>query len=103
MKISEEEVRYVAKLANLELSLDEIKQFASQLSDILEHMESLNEVSAENVESMAQVIAPGLWTRSSTPEREDAPQPSLGAPAALSNSPEPDGKYFKVPKVIAER
>lgn len=103
MKLSEDEVRYVAKLANLELSPEEISRFSSQLSHILEHMEALNEVSTGDIGSMMRVGGPEGSLLLSTPIREDSPSPSLGASKALINAPDSDGKYFKVPKVIADR
>jgi aspartyl-tRNA(Asn)/glutamyl-tRNA(Gln) amidotransferase subunit C len=103
MKISEEEVRYVAKLANLDLTLEEIKMFTSQLSSILEHMETLNEVSTGDIEPMTKVPDSGESTLLSTPFREDVPRPAIGTERALGNAPDPDGKYFRVPKVIADR
>lgn len=103
MKISEEEVRYVAKLANLELTPEEIKTFTNQLSSILEHMEALNEVSTDNVEPMTRLPDFGEVAFSSTPLREDVPGPTIGTERALGNAPDPSEKYFRVPKVIADR
>lgn len=103
MKITEAEVRYVAKLANLELTEAEVSQFASQLSDILEHMEVLQSVDTKGVEPLAQVIDPELISTASTPLREDTPGAPLGSEMALSRAPESGALHFKVPKVIAER
>ena len=103
MKISEDEVRYVAKLANLDLSPDEVVRFSSQLSDILEHVESLKEVPTDRVEAMMQVAPSDERPFSSTPLRDDKPGPSLGTEVALNNAPDSEGAYFRVPKVIAER
>ncbi len=103
MKISEAEVRYVAKLANLELSDDEVSRFSSQLSHILDHVEALKEVPTENVDSLMQVVPTEGAPFSSTPLREDSPRKSLGAETAVSNAPDSTASYFKVPKVIADR
>lgn len=103
MKISEAEVRYVAKLANLELTDEEVLQFTSQLSDILDHMEVLKSVGTNDIEPMTQVIDPQLTSTYSSPVRPDIPAKPLGAEAALSNAPEIGAQHFKVPKVIAER
>ena len=43
MKITEQEVRYVAGLANLELNDSEISRMARDLDDILTHIDKLNE------------------------------------------------------------
>ncbi|MFI5174905.1 MAG: Asp-tRNA(Asn)/Glu-tRNA(Gln) amidotransferase subunit GatC [Terriglobia bacterium] len=103
MKISEDEVRYVAKLAHLELTSEEIKTFTSQLSSILEHMETLNEVSTVDIEPMTRIPDFGEPASLSTPVREDVPRPSIGTERALGNAPDPGEKYFRVPKVIADR
>jgi aspartyl-tRNA(Asn)/glutamyl-tRNA(Gln) amidotransferase subunit C len=103
MIISKDEVRYVAQLANLELREEEIAQFTSQLSNILEHMQALNEIATDQIEPMMCVVDMGDFSIHSTPTREDDPQPSMGTEKALSNAPDPGGNHFRVPKVIAER
>lgn len=55
MKLSKDEVKKIAKLARLELNEDEIKQYADQLSDVLEYVDKLKEVDTENVEITSQV------------------------------------------------
>jgi aspartyl-tRNA(Asn)/glutamyl-tRNA(Gln) amidotransferase subunit C len=97
VKITEKEVRYVAGLANLELSDQEIGKLRADLDGILEHMGRLNEIDTAGVEPMAQVLFnPG----GSDTLRPDAPQPPLGNEAALANAPQAGAGYFKVPKVI---
>lgn len=97
MKITEDEVRYVAALANLSLTEDEVARLRRDLDGILEHMDQLNAVDVEGVEPMAQVLFAG----ESDPLREDIPQPPpLGNEAALANAPQSGAGYFKVPKVI---
>lgn len=53
--LSEEEVRHVAKLARLDLTDEEVKKFALQLSRVLDYMEILKEVNTENVSETSQV------------------------------------------------
>lgn len=53
--LSEEQVKHIAKLARLGLNEKEIKKFSSQLTDILEYMEILNELDTKNVEPTSQV------------------------------------------------
>jgi len=55
MKLSSEEVQKIAQLARLELTEQEKKQFANQLSDVLNYFEKLKKVNTENVETTAQV------------------------------------------------
>ncbi len=97
MKIEEKEVRYVASLANLHLSDEEIGRMTHQLSDILAHMDKLNELDTENVEPMTQVL---YDARETDTLREDEPGPTLSHDAALENAPVKGAGYFKVPRVI---
>lgn len=97
MKITEKEVRYVAGLANLKLTDDEVKRFGADLDEILEHMDKLKEIDTSGVEPMAQVLFDAEETATL---RADIPRPSLSNQAALANAPQPGAGYFKVPKVI---
>lgn len=97
MKLTEKEVRYVADLANLELSDDEIRRMAHDLSDILTYIDKLNELDTSNVEPMAQVLYAAGETATLRPDHE---MPSLSNEQALANAPLAGHGYFKVPKVI---
>ncbi len=97
MKITEKEVRYVAELANLNLSEAEVHKFQVDLDEILGHIDRLNEVDTSGTEPMTQVLhAAGdqdTW-------REDRERPPLGTDVALANAAQCGAGYFKVPKVI---
>jgi aspartyl-tRNA(Asn)/glutamyl-tRNA(Gln) amidotransferase subunit C len=97
VKITEQEVRYVAELANLNLSEAEVHKFQADLDEILGHIERLNEIDTANVEPMAQVLYEAGGTASWRADRE---RPPLGTDVALANAPQAGGGYFKVPKVI---
>ena len=97
MKITEKEVRYVAALANLNLTGEEIARMQVDLDGILEHMARLNEIDTTGVEPMSQVLFDAPET---APLRADVPVPPLGNQAALANAPQSGAGYFKVPKVI---
>ena len=96
MKITEKEVRYVAALANLELSEPEVARLQAELDGILEHMDRLNEIDTTGVEPMAQV----LFDSGGSMLRDDIPVSPLGNEAALANAPDAGAGYFKVPQVI---
>jgi len=97
VKITEKEVRYVARLANLQLTDAEVVKLQADLNGILEHMDKLKEVDTTGVEPMAQVLFDAGET---TTLRADTPVPPLGNVAALANAPQPGAGYFKVPQVI---
>jgi len=97
VKLSEEQVRYVAGLANLTLSENEIHQYAHDLSDILTHIDKLNELNTDGVEPMAQVLFEAEETATL---REDEPHTPLSNAEALANAPVSGQGYYKVPRVI---
>lgn len=97
MKLTEENVRYVAGLANLTLSESEIHQYADELSNILTYVDKLNELNTTGVEPMAQVLFAAGDTASL---REDVERAPLTNAEALGNAPLATGGYYKVPKVI---
>ena len=97
MKITEKEVRYVAGLANLTLSDQEIVKLQSDMDGILGHMDSLNEVDTSGVEPMSQVLFDAGDTATLRP---DEPVTPLDNKAALANAPQSGAGYFRVPKVI---
>jgi aspartyl-tRNA(Asn)/glutamyl-tRNA(Gln) amidotransferase subunit C len=96
MKLTEQQVRHVAELANLALSDAEIAKMTHDLDGILEHIDKLNELDTSGVEPMAQVLAES----SSDHLRADEERPPLGNAAAIANAPLAGAGYFKVPKVI---
>ena len=97
MKITENEVRYVAALANLSLTDAEAARLRHDLDGILEHMDKLREIDTTGVEPMAQVLFEAEETATL---RRDVAVPPLGNQEALANAPQPGAGYFKVPKVI---
>ena len=97
MKITAEEVRYVADLANLKLSEEEVRKFQADLDEILVHVDRLKEIDTSNVDPMAQVLYEADETATLRPDRE---RPGLGSKLALANAPLSGSGYFKVPEVI---
>jgi len=97
VKITEEQVRYVAGLANLYLTDAEVKRFEADLDEILTHIEKLKEIDTSDIEPMAQVLYSADETATFRP---DIPAPCLSNRDALVNAPSSGAGYFKVPKVI---
>jgi len=97
VKLTEKDVRYVADLANLKLSDDEVARLAHDLDEILTHIDTLNELDTSDVQPMAQVLYDSGETATL---REDVERPPLGNQAALANAPVAGSGYYKVPKVI---
>jgi aspartyl-tRNA(Asn)/glutamyl-tRNA(Gln) amidotransferase subunit C len=97
VKITEKEVRYVADLANLQLTEQEISRLAKDLDEILTHMDALNELDTSQVEPMAQVLYDAQPTAT---WRDDIERIPLSNTAALAAAPLAGNGYYKVPKVI---
>jgi aspartyl-tRNA(Asn)/glutamyl-tRNA(Gln) amidotransferase subunit C len=97
VKITEEEVRRVAELANLALTDHEIAHMVQDLSGVLAHIDKLNELDTSDVEPMSQVLYDSEETATL---REDRERPTLSNQEALANAAISGGGYFKVPKVI---
>jgi aspartyl-tRNA(Asn)/glutamyl-tRNA(Gln) amidotransferase subunit C len=97
VKITEKEVRYVAGLANLRLSDEEVHNFSADLEEILTYVDKLNELDTSNVEPMAQVLYDAGETATLRPD-ENAP--SFPVETALKPAPLSGAGHFKVPLVI---
>jgi aspartyl-tRNA(Asn)/glutamyl-tRNA(Gln) amidotransferase subunit C len=97
VKITVEEVRRVADLANLALREDEVARMANDLDGILSHIEKLNELDTSNVPPMAQVLFEAGETATL---REDRERPTLPNAEAVANAAVTSGGYYKVPRVI---
>lgn len=97
MALTEKDVRYIAELAHLELTDDEVKSFLPQIDSILQYVRALNELDTGQVEPMAQVIYPAAENPSLRP---DQPHATFSQEEALANAPERGAGSFKVPSVI---
>lgn len=94
MKITLEEVQYVARLARLQLSGSEAEAMTGQLDRILSYVDKLNALDTSAVAPTTHAIA------MVNAFREDELQESLGREVALANGPQQNGAAFVVPKVI---
>jgi len=94
VKITCKDVANVALLSRLEFSQSELETFTGQMDAILQYAEVLNKVNVENVEPMAHVLP------LKNVMRVDEAKPSLPRELALSNAPEQEDGYFKVPKIM---
>ena len=90
------DVRYVAGLARLELSDEEIAEFQPQMDAIMEHVQTLSELDVENIEPTAHP-AP-VFDRM----RQDDPHRSLPLEAVMQNAPDQSQNQIRVPKVVAD-
>jgi len=91
LKLTDQEVRNIAELANLRLGDQEVEAMAHDLGDILTHIEKLNELDTTGVEPMAQVLFAADPTATL---REDIERPSLSNADALANAAVSGGGYY---------
>ncbi len=94
MKITNEEVLYVAKLSRLELTNSEVSTMAGQLDRILSYVDKLNELDTTGVEPTTHAIT------MHNAFRDDEAKTSLSQAEALANGAKQNGEAFVVPKVI---
>jgi aspartyl-tRNA(Asn)/glutamyl-tRNA(Gln) amidotransferase subunit C len=94
LKLSSQEVEYVAHLARLEITDKEKDKFTAQLNDILLYIDKLNKLDTKGVEPMSHAIAV------TNAFREDNIVDSIGTEKSLANAPDARGEFFRVPKVI---
>ncbi len=91
--IDRETVLKVAELARLKLTEEEIELFSKQLKDILDFVNTMNEVDTENVE-------PFVLESETTPMREDKVGPTLPREEIEKNAPQFEDGYFVVPRIF---
>jgi len=92
-KISKDDVRYVAKLAELEFGDKDIEKFTSQLSRILDHIANISSADTEGVPPTSHILdIKNVF-------REDVVKESISQESALENAPDRESDGFKVPKI----
>ena len=93
-KISEQEVRKIAELSRLSLSSDELKKRTEDMNNILNYMDTLNEIDTDNVEELYNV------NDMNNPLRDDTFEQSLEKKDVLKNSPSSNDDYIEVPLTV---
>ena len=89
--IDREEILHVAKLARLQLSDAEVEKMVGELSNILGHIDRINELDLEGVAPTSHVVEVANALRA------DEPRPCLPREVALASAPERTEEGFLVP------
>ena len=93
-RLSDQDVRHVAKLARLAIPEAQIHRYAEQLESILTYVAKITQVDVQGVEPTAHAV------QMRNVLRDDVVGPMLSVEQVLHNAPEADSPFFKVPKVI---
>jgi aspartyl-tRNA(Asn)/glutamyl-tRNA(Gln) amidotransferase subunit C len=88
------EVQYVAELARIKLTPEEIQMFQSQLVHVLEHVARLDQIDLTGVEPTAHSFP--IYNVF----RPDETRPSFRPEVALANAPRQGQGLFLLPKVV---
>ena len=94
MDIEKNTVEYLAKLARIRMTDEEINRMRGELATIISYVSQLNTVGTEVLNESRHILPlENIW-------REDATAPSLPRNEVLKNAPEKARGMFKVPKII---
>ncbi len=94
MALTRAEMDHLALLARIGLTDEEKDRMASQLGDILQHMERLNQLSTEHIPPTAQVI------EATNVLREDEVRSGLTREQVLSNAPRAEDPFIRVLPIL---
>ncbi len=96
-KLSISDVEHIAKLSKLELSLEEKKKFAKQLSSVIDYVNELKEVKSDNVEAISQVA-----DLSNVAEKDEILKEAVSYQDIAKNAPVFEEGNFVVPQVFQD-
>lgn len=94
MQISKEEIIHIAKLANLNLTEDEIEKYTKDMEEILTFANTVNNVNTDDVTDNI-----GIDGRYNV-FRKDEVEVFGNREILLQNAPSQDEGMFRIPKVI---
>lgn len=96
MRLTSDQVKHVAKLANLPLTSEEEEKYSEQLSKILDYIDQLNQIETSDVEPTFNVSG------QNTVIREDQAETGLSQEEVLSNAPKKRQGFFVTKGVFNE-
>ena len=95
-KVSKKEVEKIASLARLSLSEKELESRTNDMNNILNYMDSLNEINTDGVEELLNVHD------MNNSLREDEYSNSISKKDVLKNSPSKNENYIEVPLTVKQ-
>jgi aspartyl-tRNA(Asn)/glutamyl-tRNA(Gln) amidotransferase subunit C len=95
-RLTRDDAAYVARLARIDLSDEELDMFAGQLAAVLDHAAQIASLDTSDVEPTAHPL-PLINVL-----RDDIPVLSLDRDEVLSQAPATESGRFKVPPVLGQ-
>ena len=93
---SQDTVAHLASLARIDLTQEEIHDFANELNVITEAIEQVSQVAGRDVVRTSHPVPlTNVW-------RPDVPQTPLSQQEALSGAPEAEDGMFVAPQILGE-
>ncbi|MFC1627426.1 Asp-tRNA(Asn)/Glu-tRNA(Gln) amidotransferase subunit GatC, partial [Patescibacteria group bacterium] len=92
-----DQAKHVAKLGNINLTLEELKVYANQLSQVLDYMDQLSKVNTSDIKPTFQIIDDTVNIF-----RQDKIKPCLSQKAALSTAEKTYKGYFIADHVFSQ-
>lgn len=94
MSVSLDEVRHLAALSEINLNDDELTSLTTDIDNIVDYINQLDELDTDNVEPTFQLTElHNIW-------REDTIEPQLPREKLLELAPAAENNQVKVPKVL---
>lgn len=95
-RLTRDDVAYVARLARLRLTDDELDHFTAQLASVLDHAEDIEQLNVEGVLPTAHPLALANVVR------PDEVRPSVDRDEVLAVAPAAQDGQFRVPAILGE-
>ena len=95
-RLTREDAAYVARLARLELTDEELDTYAGQLAAVLDHAAQVASLDTAGVVPTAHPLP------LQNVLRPDEPRPSLERDEVLAAAPAVEDRRFRVPRILGE-
>ena len=94
MSIDKDTVKHISKLARISLDEKKVDSLSKDLTSIMRFIESLNKLNTDKTDPLTSIINASLKSR------KDEVKDGKIRDQILKNSPDKNGEFFVVPKVI---
>ena len=95
-RLTRDDAAYVARLARIDLTEDELDRYAEQLASVLDHAAELAALDTDGVEPTAHPLPLQNVLRA------DEPRPCLDRDEVLAQAPAVEDGRFRVPRILGE-